>query len=235
MKRFFITTAVGALLIGGAAATHVAFAQGEDGARMRGGPMAVADANKDGVLTRAELTASLEKRFAQMDVNGDGKITREDREALRQKRFDEMFAKIDADHNGQISKAELQAAHQARMAARKDGGPEGHERGHGMRMGMGPGADGHDGPSPAGGPRKGRMGGMGMHRADANGDSVLTREAFLAPALAMFDRADTNKDGKVTKEEREAARTAMKARFGKRGGDAAAPGGDVPPPPPPAN
>ncbi|MDF0541017.1 EF-hand domain-containing protein [Sphingobium sp. H39-3-25] len=234
MKRFLITTAIGALFVGGLAATHVAFAQGEDGPHGfpgRGGArMEMADTNKDGTLTRAELTASLEQRFAAMDVNKDGKFTKEDREALRQKRYDEMFAKMDADHNGQISKAEMQAAHDARKAERaKDGpgkdGPGKGRRGWGghgpHRMGMGPGMGGPDGPPPPGGPGMGPMG----KRGDANADGALTREEFMAPALAKFDRMDTNKDGKVTKEERDAARATMRGRLRDRG--------DMPPPPPP--
>jgi len=212
MKAFTITTAIGALFVGGLAVTHIAFAQGEDTAHMRGGPMQMADTNKDGVLTRAELTATLSQRFAAMDPDGDGKITPEERQAARQTRFDAMFAKMDTDGNGQISKAEMQAAHEARMADRKaDGGKDGPGGRHGPhRMGM---MGGHDGPPP---------GGSGMGGPD--GDGTLTREAFMARPLAMFDRMDMNKDGKVTKEERDAARAAMKARFRDRG--------DMPPPPP---
>ena len=86
LRKFFTTVAVGSLFVGGLAATHVAFAQdGGPGPRgMRGGPMMMADANKDGTITKAELTASLEARFAKLDANKDGKVTAEEMKAARQ-------------------------------------------------------------------------------------------------------------------------------------------------------
>lgn len=65
--------------------------------------------------------------------------------------------------------------------------------------------------------------GGGLVRADANGDGVITRAETIAEAQARFDAMDTNKDGKVTPEERDAAREAMRAQWrggagGRRGG-----------------
>lgn len=42
-----------------------------------------ADANKDGVVTRAELTADIDGRFAKVDTNKDGKIDPNERFAAR--------------------------------------------------------------------------------------------------------------------------------------------------------
>ncbi|MEH3159168.1 MAG: hypothetical protein PGN08_09710 [Sphingomonas taxi] len=68
-------------------------------------------------------------------------------------------------------------------------------------------------PSPPGG---------GLMRADANGDGIITRAEMITDAQARFDAMDTNKDGKVTPEERDAAREAMRAQWrggaGGRGG-----------------
>ncbi len=206
LRKFFITVAVGSLAVGGLAASHLAFAQPEGPGGMRGGPMAMADANKDGNLTKAELTAALDARFKAMDANGDGKVTKEERAAMRQARFDERFARMDSDGNGQISKAEFAAAHEARMGGR---GPQADgKRGPGHRMG------GH------GGPMMGMMGG----RADADKDGVLTRAEFMAGPIAMFDKADANKDGAVTADERKAAFAAMRGPGKDHRG----------PPPPPA-
>ena len=186
MKKWMISAALGAMLVGGG----VAAAQSGAGSPPRG-PMA-ADANGDGLLTKAEMTARLDKAFAAMDANRDGKVTQEERQALRQKRVDDRFAKLDADGNGQISKAEFQAARDARKGARGERGAHmgrGHHGGHHGLHGRGGGA--------------GFKGGRG---ADADKDGVLTRAEFLARPLAMFDRADANKDGKVTAEEMKAAR-----------------------------
>lgn len=156
----------------------------------------------DGSFTRAEAQAKAQEMFARMDVNKDGKIDQADRAARR----DAMFNRMDTDHNGQISRAEFDA--------------------------MGPGARGPRGPEGAGpdgerGPGKHRWGHRGGHRgggmmmgrmADANKDGAITQAEFTAAALQRFDRMDTNHDGTVTKEERQAARQAMREQWKSRMG-----------------
>lgn len=218
IRKFMTTVAVGSLFVGGLAASHLVFAQ--DGAPsphgLRGGMMMMADANRDGTITKAELTAALEARFARLDANKDGKLTREDREILRQQRLDERFAAMDTDKNGQISKAEFAAAHQGRDGGHdrmgKPDGPEGRGwghrgPGHGMMRGDpdGPGGPGRDG---------------------AGKDGDITKAEFMARPLAMFDKADANHDGKVTADEMKAAREAFRDGWKDRKG---------PPPPSPAN
>ena len=183
-KSLLITSALGGMIFAGGVA--LAAPQGK---AMR------ADANADGNVTKAELTASLEKRFAELDKNGDGKVTQEERDAARQARFDKHFAEMDKDGNGQISKAEMQAAHEARKERRG-----GH---HGMG---GPGGEG-------GKPHWGRRHGGPMAMMDANKDGVLTKAEFMAKPLEIFERADANKDGTVTQAERQAVRDAMKKRM----------------------
>lgn len=63
-----------------------------------------------------------------------------------------------------------------------------------------------------------RGGGERAGRPDRPAPRPVTAEAFRARALAMFDRLDTNHDGKIDAAERAAA-----PRFGRR------PQGDVPP------
>ena len=219
MKKFLMGTALGAIVLTGGIA--VAQPGGPGGEGMRGGMMMKADANGDGVITRDEAQAGAAKAFAMMDANGDGKLTKDDRDAMRQKHLDEMFKRLDADGNGQISKAEFDAGHAARqdrreaMKGKRQGGGmgemrhgkmghDGHHRGMGMKMGMG----GH--------------GGM-MMQADTDKDGAISQAEFSAHALAMFDKADANHDGKVTKDEMQAMHQAMRAKWK---------GGDMPPPPP---
>ena len=214
IRKFLGTAAVGALFVGGLAASHLALAQpGDAGPGGRhGGMMAMADANKDGKISKAELTAALDARFAKMDANHDGKLTKEDREISRQARLDQRFAALDTDRNGQISKAEFVAGHQGRWG-RGDGDREGRDgrRGHGF------GGRGHHGFD----------GGMMFHGRGGRGgkamkDGVLTRAEFMARPLAMFDKADSNKDGFVTADEMKAARQAMREAWqARRGADAA--------------
>lgn len=203
MKKLIAMTALGAALFAGG----LAVAQpgpGSDGPA-RGWMGAI---GKDGTVTKAALTAELEKRFAALDTDKDGKITPEERKAAMEKRFDERFAKMDTDGNGQLSKDELKAARAAHD------GPKG-------RFGRGKGW--HGGP----------MGGMGGGpRGDADRDGTVTRAEFLARPLAMFDRLDVDKDGTVTAQERQAAMASFRKGPGMRHHG---PAGEMPPPPPPAN
>ncbi|MCF8707416.1 EF-hand domain-containing protein [Rhizorhapis sp. SPR117] len=193
-KKLFIGTALGGMIVAGTMA--VAATAGH-------GPMR-ADTNGDGNLTKAEVVASLDKRFAELDTNGDGKITQDERKAKREARFEEHFKAMDKDGNGQISKTEMKAAHEARMEKRGD------------HMGK----RGHDGAaSGMGGHHKGMWRGHGgsMAMTDADKDGVVTKAEFQARALKMFAKADADNDGTVTKAEREAVRnTMMKMRQNKQ-------------------
>lgn len=203
-------------------------------------------AGADRVVTRAEAQERAEQLFARLDANHDGKLDKADREA----RLNEMFDRLDTDHDGKISREEFLAAH---------------ERGRGM---MGPGMMGegmmHDGPPP-GAPEGGAMGdhgrhhpggpGMGghgrmhgrmgegmmlmaiIHTADPQHTGTITKQAFVGAALKLFDMADTNHDGKLTPQERQAARLKMRERFRARmmehhGEHHDGAMGDMPPPPP---
>ena len=68
----------------------------------------------------------------------------------------------------------------------------------------------------AGEPFLGNLFGGGMMQLDANKDQAITLAEFEAGALERFGRNDTNKDGKVTQDERKAAREAMKQRWQQR-------------------
>ncbi|WP_336974369.1 calcium-binding protein [Sphingobium aromaticiconvertens] len=203
IRKFMTTVALGSLFVGGLAASHLAFAQADAPQRRldRVGPMAMADANKDGNLTRAELTQALTARFARMDSNGDGKVTKEERAAQRTARLDARFTSLDADKNGQISKAEFTAGHD------RPDGKDGDQARRGDRRG---GPDGGRHMRGPGGGRMGMMGGGMGGRADADKDGTLTREEFMAGPLAMFDKADANKDGTVTAAEQQAVRATMR-------------------------
>lgn len=194
IRKFFGTVALGSLFVGGLAASHVAFAQPGDGpgrGGRGGGMMMMADTNKDGTITKAELTAGLEARFAKMDIDKDGKLTQADRDAMRTQRLDMRFAKLDTDKNGQISKAEMAAAQEAKADKRADKRAEAGK---------------------PGGPEGRHWGGRG----DANKDGTVTKAEFMAGPMAMFDKADANKDGQVTADEIKAARQAMRSAWKDR-------------------
>jgi len=54
-----------------------------------------------------------------------------------------------------------------------------------------------------------------MQGADADNDGVITRDEFVAPPLAMFDRMDSDDDGRLTAQER--AEPGMRGGPGGRG------------------
>ena len=60
------------------------------------------------------------------------------------------------------------------------------------------------------------MGGMWFERADANKDGKVSLAEASAGALAMFDRADADKNGTISPEEHKAARDAMRAKWQER-------------------
>lgn len=143
---------------GGNAATGAAIAQSSPGARLppaRQSFFETMDVNKDGVVTRAEVTGVLGKRFAAFDNDRNGVISQTEWQAQRNKRFDERFAAMDTDRNGQLSRSELRTA-------------------------------------------ESRMGEPGE-------ESAVTKDAFMKRSLILFEALDSNKDGRITSAEHDAA------------------------------
>lgn len=191
MKKTTLAIAISLL-----ATTAVAgIASAEPGAR-RG------DADGNGVTTRAEAQAHASEMFAKLDGNKDGKLDPADRAAHQAA----MFDRLDTNKDGTISREEFASAHPDRGergpgARAERGGEHGGEHRH--RMG-----------------RHGGRGGMMMVRmADADKDGSVTQAEFSTAALTHFDRADANKDGQLSREERRAGHRQMREHMGKmRGG-----------------
>jgi hypothetical protein len=170
-------------------------------------------------VSRAQVIASVDQRFARMDANNDGRFTREEaqagRQARRAERMTAMFDRLDADHNGAISREEMTEGHQRRMA---DGGGRGGRGGHGRRGPGGPGM--RHGPPPGGpgaGEGPGGPGGPGMRGQRLFGErGFITRDQLRERALARFDRADADRNGTLTAAEREAARGQRGERMRER-------------------
>lgn len=86
------------------------------------------DADKDGVVTKAEAKSFGEDRFGKIDADGDGKVTAAEMEADMMARLKERVAermkRADTDGDGVIS-ADEAAAMQQRMFARMDRNDDG--------------------------------------------------------------------------------------------------------------
>ena len=189
MNRFVLAALLGATaLTGGAGVPAVAQTTPPTAARdtppeprggIRGGWLMRADANGDGIITREEVIAETDRRFAALDGDRDGKISRDERRAARE--------------------------------ARREPPPS-------SAVGTVPPPPGTDSAPPPSAAR----GDDRQHRAMR----PQTREEARERALRMFDRADTNHDGRVDQQEIDAMRLLMRARF------AGSPDGDRRGPPP---
>ena len=188
-------------------------------------PAQVAHPDFDKTMTRAEVVANVREHFAKLDANKDGSVTKEEVTQGREqfvKRFElkkgegphammtegpagdpnAAFDRLDANKDGTISRDEFTKAREQRIERRivmreerkerreqaaKDGKDV---RRHVMRMHGGPGGFGS------------RM----IVMADTDKDGKITMAEAEALALQHFDQMDSNKDGQVTPEERRAGR-----------------------------
>jgi Ca2+-binding EF-hand superfamily protein len=191
--RKFLFVAAGIAALAGAG---LAVAQ-ERGPR---GPMSY-DANSDGVLTRQEFDAGHAARFTEMDTNRDGQVTREERRAQHQARREggegrrgghhrAAFSRADANNDGNITREEFLARPNQmfdRIDANRNGVIEASERPQPRQRGEG-------------GPRRERF------NPDADNNGSISQAEHTAMGARVFERMDTNSDGRVTQEERQAGR-----------------------------
>ena len=175
MKKLAIGISAIAMAVSGAA-----FAAQHEG---RHGP----DADNNGIVTRAESQAHAVAVFARMDANEDGKLDAVDRSARKEQRRTKMFAALDSDKNGQISRDEFMSFERTGKHARQGS----HGKAHHMKH-----ARGHHGM-------------MVMAQADTDNDNAVSEAEFTASTARHFDKMDTDGNGEITREERQAARKAM--------------------------
>lgn len=106
-------------------------------AQHRGGPQMdfeTIDADGDGQITQAEITAFEAARFAEADTDGDGQLTKEEilaeisnNESSRaERRIERMISHLDENEDGTISLEERQSTERAeRMFERMDADDDG--------------------------------------------------------------------------------------------------------------
>ncbi|MFT3926125.1 MAG: EF-hand domain-containing protein [Myxococcales bacterium] len=154
-----------------------------------GGRFEKFDTNGDGVVTSQEAEAAALAHFSEADANKDGKVTADERKAAHERKRDEHFSDRDANDNGVLERSEVPRMPEeffTKLDTDKSGGLSQVEM-----QAFGPGH------------HKGKHGDKGM-RGDSDGDGVVTKAEALAKAKEMLTKFDTNKDGKVTREEAQA-------------------------------
>jgi Ca2+-binding EF-hand superfamily protein len=159
------------------------------------------------------------KGLARFDRDGNGAVTRSEMRTTEGERFD----KIDTNHDGQLTADEIQAAHREAAAAHfaaKDTDKDGKlSRAEVAKMPdpmfarLDANHDGFLTPDELAQGHAGH-GQKGFQRADTNGDGAISRDEALARSEKRFARLDTNGDGVITQEEMKAAH-----HHGKHGKD----------------
>lgn len=180
-----------------------------------GGFLREADANGDRQVTFDELAAVrpqvTRERFARLDRNGDGVLTPADRRGGqgpdgRPRGHGPGYREADTDGDGQVTFEELKARRPQltrerfdRMDRNGDGALSRADR----PEGRGPGGYGHGERRGHGGPGGDR--GHMLQKADADKDGKVTFEEFsdfrIEGTRERFDRLDTNNDGALTPED----------------------------------
>src|SRR2546423_2558749 len=131
-------------------------------------------------LARTDLVKRLDAQFSAVDANRDGVITKAELEAAQlrgvQQRIAGQFKQLDTNHDGQLSLQEFAAIAQAQMQV------------------------------------LGQIVDRLMQAVDANHDGKITPNELRAPQLANFDKVDANHDGVVTPAEVQAYAKAHPAR-----------------------
>jgi Ca2+-binding EF-hand superfamily protein len=158
------------------------------------------DGAREGVQTRSEAVERARTMFARVDANRDGFITMEEGRALRaqagqrrggqrvarggQAGRGQMFERLDTNRDNVISRDEFARAQELR--GQRAGA---REQRMAQRTAM-----------------RGRMGGAMLRAADANRDQRISLAEAETAALRRFDRVDLNRDGQVTRDERQQLR-----------------------------
>ena len=143
---------------------------------MLGGAAVLAHAGPHGEGMKGPAMMNPGRIFSRLDANHDGVVTKEEAQKAPMMRF----AKLDADGDGKATVAEIDAAIKKRLERRIPA----------IRYRL-------------------------LARLDANGDGIVSSDEVKQKRMRLFARADRNGDGKVTKEE--AAMLRRHFMKGKRG------------------
>ena len=157
-----------------------------------------------GPITRGAIESMVKEHFAKVDANGDGFVNKAEAAGAREKMTAEMRDRHFKEMDANADGSISRAEFDAHHAEPMAmGGMKEHGAGHHPGMGMAMMMHGGD-----------RM----FERADANKDGRVSLAEAIALPMALFEKADANKDGTISPEERKAAHEKMRAEWrAKRG------------------
>lgn len=163
------------------------------------------------VHTRAEVAAHVRTMFARLDSNHDGSITKSEVEAAKAGRGDRAGRHMPGAMGDHAGMFDrMDANHDGNISRAEFDAMKMHHE-HGMAMGAG----GKAGMMMEHGGGMGGMGGRMFDMADANRDGRVTLQEATNAALRHFDTADLNRDGQLTPQERMQMHQRMRAEHGR--------------------
>lgn len=154
-------------------------------------------------ITRSAVEAKVKEHFAKVDANGDGFVMKAEADAARAK----MLAEKQDHHFKTMDTNGDGSISRAEFDARHSG-PMAMDHGKPEGRAMG-GKMGHEGQHRFGAAMKMHRDGQ-FERVDADSDGRVSLAEALARPLAHFDKVDTNKDGTISADERKAAHEKMR-------------------------
>ena len=134
--------------------------------------------------TRAEISQNLDAEFKALDANGDGKLAKAEIDAAVDKRTVQAEGELKKRQEEAFRKLDTDRNGQLSLAEYQ------------AAVTIKPKAGVAD---------------RRLQLFDANKDGVVSPAEFRAPVLSRFDRIDTNKDGKISEAEAKAAEAKAKA------------------------
>lgn len=169
------------------------------------------DTNKDGQITQEEAAAVRTEFFTNADTNKDGALNLDEykiaKEKKREERFKEYFVKMDADKSGDLNLTEFLNARKDHLKKSTD--PESELKDRFTKMDTNNNAaltveevlEGKKkGICKAGKEYDDEDLAKSFAKKDADGNSSVSKAEFDA-SDRMFEKFDSNKDGKITQEE----------------------------------
>lgn len=170
-------------------------------------PLWKLDQDGDGAISQAEA-GKFWPELVKADANGDGKVTDAELQTAiaaglfagpPPREFHVSFDKLDADGNGVVTQAEAGAAWGKLEVADADKNGEVTKAEYDAAIAAGTLSPGEDGDDHHGGQQGGNEGPFG--KFDINGDGFIDQNEVPPAVWGKISAADTDKDGKISKDE----------------------------------